>query len=119
MFPKKRSYSLNLLCANQLLASAVNDSEKLRGHSAAIGQSFCSAPVLEPRPQLGELAELRTAANEDRDVFLQRVRIVGTEADILHVLEQLLQGFTSVAQDDEAVARVSPRSPYPPSLVST
>ena len=69
------------------------------------------APAFDLLPDLRESAEFRTAADEDRDFFFERVGIVRRCPDIFHVLPEFFEAFAIIVENDHAVAGVTARSP--------
>ena len=66
-------------------------------------RDFPSAPVLQLRPQLRQGTEFRPLADEDIDVFFQRIRIVLRRAHVLDVVPEPLECFLAVIEHNHAI----------------
>ena len=68
-------------------------------------------PFLQPRPNIGQRPESCATANEDRDLALHCVGVVGRLAHVFDVFEIALQCFSGIVEHDQTIPRVSARPP--------
>src|SRR5260370_34883 len=74
-------------------------------------------PSLQFWPERGKRPEFCATANKDGNLAFQRVGIVRGLARVFDVLEQALQDFTLIIQNDQAIPRIPSRSPQEIRLV--
>ncbi len=75
-------------------------------------------PFLHTRPNRGKGPKFGTAANEDRDLALQRIRIVGGLAQVFDVLEEAFENFPGIIQYDHTITGIASRAPQEIGLVA-
>src|SRR5260370_391005 len=104
------------------LTNALRNSERIRKSDwpqPEPHQEQNLSPSLQLRPELGEGSEFRALAKEDVNLFFQSVRVVSRGAHVLHVFPEAFENFSSVVEDNHAVAGVAARAPKKISLVAT
>src|SRR5260370_28898859 len=85
---------------------------------ASGGRGYFLAPFLQSRPELRKRSEFCATANEDGDLALQGVGIVGGFAHVFDVFEQTFQDFPGVVEHDQAISRIAAQAPQKISLGS-
>src|SRR5260370_19362888 len=90
-----------------------------RSRRAPAGREAFLAPSLQARPYLGKGPEFCATANEDGDLALHRVGIVGGLAHVFDVLEFAFQDFPGIVKNDQTISRIAPRAPQKISLMAT
>src|SRR5882724_8618016 len=76
------------------------------------------APFFQPRPELREGPEFWPMANEDGNLALQCIRIVGGLAHVLDALEEAFQDLSRIVQHNQAIPRIALWTPQKISLVT-
>ena len=72
-----------------------------------------SSPVLHSGPEIGERAEFRTVAKENRDFGFQPVAVGRGSAEIFDVLKKAFQNLAPVSQHNQAISGISAWPPQP------